>query len=62
MSDHANGYKKFMSQAAKWISFWRANPHRFVEEYLNVNLKIFQCILLYMMNKNNYFMYLASRG
>ena len=45
-----------------WTSFYRANPHRFVKEYLGINLKIFQIILLFAMNFNHYFMYLASRG
>lgn len=45
-----------------WASFYRANPHRFVKEYLGINLKLFQIILLFAMNFNNYFMYLASRG
>ena len=38
------------------------NPQRFVKEYLNVNLKLFQKILLYAMMHNNFFMYLAARG
>lgn len=45
-----------------WASFYRANPHRFVKEYLGISLKLFQIILIYMMNHNYYFMYLASRG
>lgn len=38
------------------------NPQRFVKDYLNINLKLFQKILIYMMMCNNYFMYLAARG
>jgi hypothetical protein len=45
-----------------WASFYRANPHRFVKEYLGITLKLFQIILIFMMNHNHYFMYLASRG
>lgn len=47
---------------AVWTSFYRQNPHRFVEEYLNIKLKLFQKILLYMMMVMNYFMFIASRG
>lgn len=47
---------------AVWTQFYRLNPHRFVEEYLNINLKLFQKILLYMMMVMNYFMFIASRG
>lgn len=38
------------------------NPQRFVKDYLNVKLKLFQKILLYAMMHNNYILYLASRG
>lgn len=51
---------------AVWAGFYRANPHRFVEEYLfpdgQVKLKPFQKILLYSMMNNIYFTYIASRG
>lgn len=46
----------------KWASYWRANPHRFVEEYLGVHLFFFQKILIYMLNINPFFMYIAARG
>lgn len=53
---------RLMEGVGVWTSFYRANPHRFVKEYLGINLKIFQIILLFAMNFNHYFMYLASRG
>ena len=53
---------KIMNGVATWCSFYRANPQRFAKDYLGVSLKLFQAILLYMMNVNNYFMYLAARG
>ena len=53
---------KVMNGVATWCSFYRANPHRFAKDYLSVDLKLFQIILLYMMNISNYFMYLAARG
>lgn len=53
---------KIMDGVATWCSFYRSNPHRFVKDYLGITLKLFQMILLYMMNVNNYFMYLAARG
>lgn len=46
----------------KWTSFFRANPHRFAEEYLGLKLKLFQKILLYMMFHVNMFAYFAARG
>ncbi len=53
---------RMMNGVGLWGSFYRANPHRFCKDYLNINLKLFQKILIYMMNKSNFFMYLASRG
>ncbi|QIW79984.1 terminase large subunit domain-containing protein [Bacillus tequilensis] len=54
--------ERLMDGIGAWTSFYRANPHRFVKEYLGITLKLFQCILIYMMVHNHYFMYLASRG
>lgn len=47
---------------AAWASFYRENPHRFVKDYLGVNLKIFQQILLLIMDRFNYTAYIAARG
>lgn len=54
--------ERIMSGIAAWCSFYRSNPHRFVKDYLNIDLKLFQKVLLYEMMHNNYFMYIASRG
>lgn len=54
--------EKIMNGIAAWCSYYRENPSRFVKDYLNVNLKLFQKILLYQMMHNNYFMYIAARG
>lgn len=53
---------RIMNGVALWCSFYRANPHRFCKDYLNIHLKPFQKILLFMMNFSTNFMYLASRG
>ena len=45
-----------------WASFYRSNMHRFAIDYLNLPLFGFQMILLYMMNINNFFYFVASRG
>lgn len=57
-----NKSERLMEGVGVWASFYRANPHRFVSDYLGINLKLFQIILLFAMNFNHYFMYLASRG
>lgn len=53
---------KAMEGVALWAGYYRWNLHRFAEEYLNIHLKLFQCILIMMMNVSNFFMYLAARG
>lgn len=54
--------ERIMNGVAVWAGFYRANPHRFVVDYLNIKLKLFQKILLYAMMHNNFFMYIAARG
>lgn len=60
--DNLNKSDRLMEGVGVWTSFYRANPHRFVEDYLGIKLRLFQQILLWAMMHNNYFMYLASRG
>ena len=54
--------QRILEGMAAWVSFYRENPHRFVKDYLNINLKPFQQILLLEMDQNNYTAYIASRG
>lgn len=54
--------ERVLEGVAYWASFYRKNPQRFVLEYLNVKLKLFQKILIYMMMISTNFMYIASRG
>ena len=54
--------QRIMNGIALWACFYRSNPHRFVADYLNIKLKLFQKILLYAMMHNNFFMYIAARG
>ena len=53
---------RIMKGVGKWAGYYRANPQRFVKDYLHINLKLFQKILLYAMMHNNFFMYIAARG
>lgn len=55
---------KFWKNAKEWAYFWRCNPHRFAQDALGINLKTFQKILLFIMNKKEVgnFTYIASRG
>lgn len=54
--------EKMMNGVATWASFYRANPHRFVQEYLGIKLKIFQQIILWAMMHFHFLTYIASRG
>jgi len=54
--------ERLMNGIAKWCSFYRANPQRFCKDYLNITLKPFQAILLYVMFHYNYTMYIAARS
>ena len=54
--------ERIMQGVAYWAAFFRLNPHRFVKDYLNINLKLFQKILLFEMMCNNFSIYIASRG
>ena len=54
--------ERIMQGVSYWAAFFRLNPHRFAKEYLNINLKLFQKILLYEMMRNNFSIYIASRG
>ena len=53
---------KFREKVKIWTSFYRENPHRFAEDYLGVELKLFQKILVYLCFKYPFFTFLASRG
>ena len=53
---------KIMEGVGIWTAFYRANPQRFAADYLNIQLKLFQKILLYIMNSVTVFNWIASRG
>lgn len=54
--------ERLMNGVAKWTSFYRDNPQRLCKDYLNISLKPFQAILLYMMFHYVYVMYIAARS
>ena len=53
---------KLMRGVAAWCAFYRENPARFVRDYLHVNLKLFQKILITMMLRSTVFLFIAARG
>ena len=54
--------EKLMDGIGYWGTFYRKNPQRFAKEYLNVKLKPFQKILIYMMMLCTNLIYCAARG
>lgn len=46
----------------KRVSYWRKNPHKFIDEYLGIKLHLFQKLLIYMMDKYPRFMFIGARG
>jgi len=55
-------YEKTMSVIALRVALYRFRPDMMIKEYLGFQLKMFQAILIFAMQHNHYFMYLASRG
>ena len=54
--------ERLMDGIGYWAAYYRKNPQRFVAEYLHIELRLFQKILIYMMMVSTNFMYIASRG
>lgn len=44
--------QRIMDGVEAWTAYYRSNPHIFAKEYLNLNLKDFQKILLILMEFN----------
>ena len=55
-------YEKVMEGAAHWVAFYRRNPHVFAQQYLHLDLRLFQKILLIMMNYCAIFVFIMTRG
>ena len=53
---------KIMQIVAQRCSYYRANPQRFCEEFLNIKLKLFQKILIWVMMVYDAFYFVAARG
>ena len=54
--------ERLMEGVAYWASYYRENPQIFAKEYLNIDLKPFQKMLLYQFMHNNFNMYIAARS
>lgn len=58
----ANNNNKLMRGVAEWCAFYRENIHRFVADYLHIELRLFQKIILLMMNCCTITVMIACRG
>lgn len=45
-----------------WAGYYRSNPHRFAQDYLHINLHIFQKILIVVMSVCNIAVIIGARG
>ncbi len=54
--------EKIMGGAAQDCAFYRANPHRFAKDYLHVDLRLFQKIVICMMMMVSNAVFIGSRG
>ena len=54
--------KAVISAVGLWASYYRANIHRFIQDYLHVQLKLFQVILVLMMQEAATIVLIAARG
>ena len=55
-------YDKILKGAAIWGGYYRCNIHKFAKDYLHLDLKLFQKILLIMMDWSTSFVFIACRG
>jgi len=62
VKDNMSKDENMRMQIKKWTSFYRLNLHRFVGHYFQIDLFLFQKILIFFMNINTFFMLIASRG
>lgn len=55
-------YERILQGIAVWTAYYRANPHRFAKDYLNLDLHLFQKIVLIMMNLSTTVAFIGARG
>lgn len=58
----ANKQERLLEGTKIWVSYYRANIHRFARDYLGVNLKPFQDVMIYAIHDNQQSVVIASRG
>lgn len=62
MENGTSKAQRIIDGIGAWASFYRANIHRFCIEYLNIKLKMFQQIIILLMNECMNGIMVAARG
>lgn len=57
-----NKKKAFEEGVIEWTKYFRANPHRFIVDYLGIPLFIYQMVIIYMFDRHDKNMLVLSRG
>jgi len=54
--------EKKKEQLKKWHTYYILNPHRFLNHYCGMRLKLYQMIIIYLMSVSNIFVCIAARA
>lgn len=57
-----NRAEKILDGVAAYAAYYRSNPHRFVKDYLHIELRLFQKIMIVMMNICTVVVFFGARG
>lgn len=53
---------RIMNGVAQYCAYYRANPHRFAKDYLHIDLRLFQKIVINMMMRSTNAVFIGARG
>lgn len=53
---------RIMEGVAQYCAYYRANPHRFAKDYLHIDLRLFQKIVINMMMRSTNAVFIGARG
>ncbi len=54
--------ERIMAGAARDCAYYRANPHRFAKDYLHIDLRLFQKIVINMLLRSTNAVFIGARG
>lgn len=59
---HNDAKQNLIEGGKVWAEYWRKNIEIFIEQYMGIKLFTFQKILIHMMHKSSFFVWIACRG